>query len=568
MEEKIETLPVFGVSKQGDGYDFALFAPHAPAVQLVLFCPERRELPLDRIGDVWHVHVPKLPPHTLYAYQIDGQLLLDPYARQVEGVDPYLGVVDPLPSFDWGEERAPNLPLNALIIYEMHVGGFTRDPSSSVEKPGTFAGMIEKIPYLKSLGVNAVELMPIFEFENPDENVWGYATVNYFAPMHRYGTPNDFKALVKALHAEGIEVILDVVYNHTAEGNHLGPTFSFKGLANDTYYMLTPNGEYYNFSGCGNTLNCNAPIVQQLICDSLRYWVTEMHVDGFRFDLASIFSRGSDGTLLDNPPIIEAISRDPTLSKAKLIAEAWDAVGLYQVGSFPGGTRWSEWNGKYRDEVRRFIQGNDGAVGPFATRLCGSEDLYQGGHPTQSVNFITAHDGYTLADLVSHDLKQHKNHLLALLLARGVPMMLMGDEYGHSKEGNHNSWNVNGRINWFQWDTLEQNEELFRFVQEVIAFRKEHPILSKPEFFTEKEIEWHGLEPHQPNWGPENRFVAYTLGDLYVAFNAYHYEVVATLPASKSSWQQCLYTAEGVVLDTDKVTLPPYSALSLSSTAL
>ncbi len=656
----------YGTSKTPEGYNFALFSRHARAVSLCLFLPNAPapfvEIPLNpkinRTGNVWHIFVKAIPANYQYGYRIDGPydplkghffdnrvIVLDPYAKQVtspeewgatrpkQSMHYHSGQIDPYTPFDWGEEEHPNIPIKELVIYEMHVRGFTNDPSSQTRKRGVYAGIIEKIPYLKSLGVNAIELMPIHEFDEkgnvnhhpltgePLYNYWGYNTVNFFSPMRRYGPIVELKKLVKELHANGIEVILDVVYNHTSEGNGAGPILSFKGIENSVYYMLTPGGEYYNFSGCGNTFNCNHPVVRELIRESLRYWVTEMHIDGFRFDLASIMVRSHDGIPLANPPLIEALTHDPILANTKLIAEAWDAGGLYQVGSFPGKGRWAEWNGKYRDCVRRFLKGTDGAVGEFATRLSGSEDLYgKGKFPGQSINFITAHDGFTLADLVSYNEKhnldngeenrdgdnnneswncgvegetddpailalrerQMKNHHLALMLSQGVPMILMGDEYGHTKLGNNNTWGHDSRLNWFQWDTLEQRASFFRFYQKVIAFRKNHPLLTRSQFLKDHDIQWHGMEPQKPDWGEKSRFIACTLPDpinhysLYVAFNAYFHEVTVHLPTSKKPWHLQIYTAnpspEDIIEEGEKrqiiektFLLAPHSALVLKT---
>ncbi len=668
MKEKFKTKrgypQPFGVSKHDNGYNFSLFSEHASAVSLCLFSPEEHdpvlEIPLDpqvnKTGNVWHIFLSDVPAKYHYGYRVDGpydplkghyfdnrMIVLDPYAKQVASSskwgsslrkDPshiHCGVIDPYVPFDWEGDRHPNLPVNELIIYEMHVRGFTQDATSGVENKGQFLGIVEKIPYLKSLGVNAIELLPIHEFNEranlfsnpvtgePLYNFWGYSTINFFSPMNRYGEINEFKTLVKELHANGIEVILDVVYNHTAEGDADGPIISFKGIENSVYYMLAPNGEYYNFSGCGNTFNCNNPVVRGLIRDSLRYWVTEMHVDGFRFDLASILVRSHDGIPLANPPLVEAITLDPILANTKLIAEAWDAAGLYQVGSFPGMGKWGEWNGKYRDAVRRFIKGTDGTVGEFATRISGSEDLYgKGKLPSQSVNFITAHDGFTLADLVSYNEKhnhdngegnrdgandnyswncgvegttnnpeilalrerQIKNYHLALMVSQGVPMILMGDEYGHTKNGNNNTWGHDSRLNWFQWDTLEKNAAFFRFYQKVIAFRKSHPVLTRYRFLESNEVVWHGIEPGKPIWDEKNRFIACSLPDplnaysLYIAFNAFYHEVTVHLPWCDTPWHQYIYTAnpspddivdEGKLITSKTMTLAPYSALVLKA---
>lgn len=657
----------FGVSRHPGGYNFALFSRNAHAVSLCLFPPgdqdSRVEIPLhpkvNKTGNVWHVFVTDLPGEYAYGYRVDGpydplrghyfdnrHIMLDPYAKQVEGStewgasppirSPHIsaGIVDPLlEPFDWGDDEHPNIPMKELIIYEMHVRGMTQDPSSSVKNNGGFEGIIEKIPYLKSLGVNAVELMPIHEFNELGNinrhpftgehlyNYWGYSTINFFSPMRRYGTISAFKKLVKELHANGIEVILDVVYNHTAEGNEDGPTLSFKGIENSVYYMLGPGGEYCNFTGCGNTVDCNHPVVREMIRESLRYWVMEMHVDGFRFDLASILTRSHDGIPLLNPPLIEALSDDPILADTKLIAEAWDAGGLYQVGSFPGKGRWAEWNGKYRDCVRRFIKGTDGVVGEFATRISGSEDLYGKGRlPSHSINFITAHDGFTLADLVSYNekhnwdngesnrdgsndneswncgiegttkneeilklrLRQMKNLHLALMVSQGVPMILMGDEYGHTKYGNNNTWGHDSRLNWFQWDTLEKRQAFFRFYQKAILFRKNHPVLTRSQFLGDQDVKWHGIEPKKPDWGSKSRFIACTLPDtlnnyaLYIAFNAHHHEVTVHLPWRDTPWYRIIYTAndspddfveesEAPVHSSKTFTFAPYSSLLLKT---
>lgn len=661
----------YGVTRCPEGMNFALFSKHAWDVSLCLFEPDAEhplcEIPLDnaihKTGDVWHIFVYDLPLNYQYGYRVGGpynplqgqyfdnrQVLLDPYAKQVaspmkwgsgkrrDSTHIHKGMVFPFESFDWEGDKHPRIPQRDLIIYEMHVRGFTQDPSSQATDPGSFAGIIEKIPYLKSLGVNAVELMPLYEFNelgnqlcNPENgeplyNYWGYSTVNFFSPMNRLGSGNknvltEFKELVKALHANGIEVILDVVYNHTSEGNRNGPTISFKGLENSTYYMLAPDGEYYNFSGCGNTFNCNHPVVREMIRDSLRYWVTEMHVDGFRFDLASILVRSHDGIPLANPPIIEAIARDPILANTKLIAEAWDAGGLYQVGSFPSMGVWAEWNGKFRDDVRTFIKGTDGAIGTFATRITGSEDLYgKGRTPLQSINFITAHDGFTLADLVAYNEKhnllngeenrdgdnnnlswncgvegatdktaintlrerQRKNFHATLMVSQGVPMILMGDEYGHTKLGNNNTWGHDSRLNWFQWDTLEKEQSFFRFYSMMIAFRKAHPILISSRFLGSKDITWHGIEPEKADWSGPSRFLACSLRDainhytLYMAFNASHEEVEAQLPPMEKPWRRYVYTflpaPEDILEDKDaqevkgkSFTIAPYSVLILKS---
>ena len=652
-----------GVSKVKNGFNFAIFSENATSVSLCLFrqngseplCEIELDKNINKTKNIWHILISPLPGNYLYGYRIDGPkdpsrghcfdsklILLDPYAKKVAshsqwGDSPHdkslpihKGVIDPVGHFEWNDDQHPNIPLHNLIIYEMHVRGFTYDNSSGVENKGLFTGIIEKIPHLKQLGINAVELMPIHEFnenncllKNPISgdllyNYWGYSTSNFFSVMGRYGTINDFKRLVKELHANGIEVILDVVYNHTSEDDRHGPVLSFKGIENSTYYLLGANGEYQNFSGCGNTFNCNNPVVSQLILDSLRYWHSEMHVDGFRFDLASILTRSPQGMPLDNPPLIEELTKDPSLSRVKLIAEAWDAYGLYQVGSFSSNPRWSEWNGKYRDCVRRFIKGTDGFAGEFATRISGSEDLYgKRKSPNCSINFVTSHDGFSLYDLVSYNEKhndfngennndgernneswncgaegntdneniielrwrQMKNMLLALMVSRGVPMVVMGDEYGHTKLGNNNSWSHDSKLNWFQWNVLKKNKEFFRYFHKIIEFRKKHPILSLPEFLGKNDIFWHGLNTDDPDWSSRNRFIAFSIKDsnymLYVAFNAYHYEVTATIPI-KANWKRLVYTAnsspqdildeaEAETITTKSIVLSPYSSIVLKS---
>ncbi|MFS8563362.1 MAG: glycogen-debranching protein [Rhabdochlamydiaceae bacterium] len=488
----------------------------------------------------------------------------------------------------------------------MHVRAFTQDPSSHVKHPGSFLGLIEKIPYLKELGINAIELLPIFEFDESDNplknpktgkklcNFWGYSTINFFSVMKRYSHSGDpiteFKTLVKELHKNKIEVILDVVYNHTAEGNENGKVFSFRGIDEATYYILGPKGEYYNFSGCGNTLNCNNPVVSEFILDSLRYWVSEMHVDGFRFDLASILTRDPSGAPLPKPPVIEAISKDPVLANCKLIAEAWDAAGLYQVGSFPSFGRWMEWNGKYRDVVRRFIKGTEGQVGEFSEAICGSQNIYGfSGTPSHSVNFVIAHDGFTLRDLVSYNDKhneengennndgtndnaswncgqegettnvkivqlrnrQMRNLHTTLMISLGVPMIWMGDEYGHTRKGNNNAWSHDDELNWFQWNLLDKAKDFHRFYTKMIAFRKTEPILKRREFLSKEDIDWHGHLPFHPNWSSDSRFIAYMLKDfekenhLYVAFNAENTRPTLQLPdpPPHKKWHRIVDTA-------------------------
>ena len=488
-----------------------------------------------------------------YAYRVDGPYasekglifnktlpLLDPYARAVTGQSVWgeqpnqdhgyrARVV--VNDFDWGDHTDPVRPIQDLIIYELHVRGFTMDASSGVAHPGTFEGIREKIPYLKDLGITAVELMPIFEFDETMGkrevngrmllDYWGYNPVSFFAPNTSYSAQKEFnregdelKTLIRELNANGIEVILDVVFNHTAEGNEKGSFFSFKGFDNRIYYMLTPEGRYYNFSGCGNTLNCNHPVVQQLILECLRYWTIEYHVDGFRFDLASILGRNEDGSPMNQPPLLKNLAGDPILRNVKLIAEAWDAGGLYQVGSFPAFTRWAEWNGKYRDDMRSFLKGDYWFAEAAANRLTGSPDLYTGQYQgyDSSINFITCHDGFSLWDLYSYNgkhnedngwnntdgnddnrswncgtegetedreirrlrLKMMKNACMALMCSRGTPMFLAGDEFGDTRFGNNNPYCQDNEISWLDWKRLDTNRELYRFFKKMIWFRREH----------------------------------------------------------------------------------------------
>lgn len=512
-----------------------------------------------RIGKVYSMIVFGLNIEEFeYAFRLDGPWdpkqgllfdkthpLLDPYAKAVTGQSvwgvqpqkdgPYRARVVKN-NFDWGNFGQPLLPMSDLIIYELHVRGFTKHPSSNVTHPGTFEGLMEKIPYLKELGINAVELMPIFEF---DETLgkrdvdgrtlldyWGYNTVSFFAPNTSYTASNEYnregqelKALIRKFNENGIEVFLDVVFNHTAEGNEKGPVISFKGFDNNIYYMLTPEGYYYNFSGCGNTLNCNHPIVQQMIVDCLRYWVTDYRVDGFRFDLASILGRNEDGTPMKNPPLLERLAMDPLLGNVKLIAEAWDAGGMYQVGCFPAWKRWAEWNGKYRDELRSYLKGEYWRAPEASKRIIGSPDLYQGAYMgfNSSVNFLTCHDGFTLYDLYAYNdkhneangwgntdgssdnrswncgaegetdlsevkelrLKLMRNACVVLLCSRGIPMFFAGDEFGNTQFGNNNAYCQDNEISWLDWTLLEKNHEFFEFFKHIIQFRKDHPAIRK-----------------------------------------------------------------------------------------
>jgi len=609
----------FGASKQDEGVNFAIAAKKAQKLTLCIFDENDLEnfieIKLDpdvnKTGDVWHIQIKGLPSCIIYGYRVfpdalqeTSLLVLDPYAKAVntprdwyDQSAPYrpLGKFLISPPFDWQGDKCLQIPNKDLLIYEMHVRGFTLDQSSQTKHPGTFLGIIEKIPYLKELGVNALELLPVFEFNEKETNqinpktkqkvcnYWGYSTLNFFSLMNRYATSstqdtaiNEFKTMVRELHKNGIEVILDVVYNHTSEGGQDGSTLSFRGLNHKDYYMTTPEGDYLNFSGCGNTVNSNHPWTQELIIESLRYWVTEMHIDGFRFDLASILTRAENGAPLQNAPIVEAISLDPVLSQTKLIAEAWDAGGLYQVGGFYPGKRWSEWNGRYRDIVRRFIKGTPENKTAFATALCGSQDLYGWRQtPICSVNFITAHDGFSLADLVSYNEKHNKengennrdgfdyneswncgvegqssnkkilylrerqlrNLLLALMISQGIPMILMGDEYAHSRNGNNNTWCQDNELNWFLWDQIEARSPFHRFFKSLIHFRKNHPLLRRDTFLDNQDITWHGIMPFNPDWNNDNNFIAFTLNsnqgpDLYIAFNSADISQTITIPSA------------------------------------
>lgn len=548
------------------GVNFTVYSYGATSCELLLYKKMEEEpyavLPFPenyKIGKVYSMIVFGLNINDFeYAYRMDGpynpeegllfnknNVLLDIYAKAVtgqrvwgipkkEGVFYKARVVKD--DFDWRDYTQPLIPMEDLIIYEMHVRGFTRHFSAGVAHPGTFAGLMEKIPYLKELGVNAVELMPIFEFDEMKDyrlvkgravmDYWGYNTVSFFAPNTSYAAGAEYnkegtelKELIRALHENGIECILDVVFNHTAEGNELGPCFSFKGFDNNIYYMLTPDGKYYNFSGCGNTLNCNHPIVHQMILECLRYWTTVYHVDGFRFDLATILGRNEDGSPMSKPPLLQSLAFDPILGNVKLIAEAWDAGGLYQVGSFPSWNRWAEWNGRYRDDMRNFLKGDFGMWGIAANRITGSKDIYNPQYRGNgaSVNFITCHDGFTLWDLYSYSIKHNEangwyntdgsddnrswncgvegetqdgkvlslrrrlamNAFAVLMCSRGTPMFFAGDEFLNTQYGNNNAYCQDNEISWLNWEDMKKNKEHFEFCKYMMAFRKKHPILRK-----------------------------------------------------------------------------------------
>lgn len=559
---------MYGACVASNGVRFTINSHGATRCTLLLFKPQAPKpyarIPFPdsyRIGDTYSMLVYDIKPDEFeYAFSFDGpyepakgllfneeNVLLDPYSRAVTGQRKWgekpeggkdfeyrARVVKS--SFDWGNIKQLEQPFEDLVIYEIHVRGYTKDKSSGVSAPGTFAGLKDKIPYLKDLGINAVELMPIFEFDEMESarvvdgvqlyNYWGYNTVSFFAPNTSYAfneehnhEGDELKSLIKALKENGIEVILDVVFNHTAEGNEMGPCFSFKGIDNNVYYMLTPDAHYYNFSGCGNVMNCNHPVVRNFIIDCLRHWAIEYRVDGFRFDLASILGRDQNGAPMANPPILESLAFDPVLGKMKLIAEAWDAGGLYQVGSFPSWNRWAEWNGRYRDDMRSFLKGDDGMAGNAITRITGSRDLYSPesrGHKA-SVNFLTCHDGFTLYDLYSYNEKHNekngwnntdgdnnghswncgaegetddpnvnglrrrliKNAFAALLCSRGPAMFFAGDEFCNTQFGNNNAYCQDNIISWLDWSRLEKFKEIHDFVRHMIQFRKEHPILRK-----------------------------------------------------------------------------------------
>lgn len=620
----------FGAVAIPGGVNFTIHTHGATSCELLLFHRKAEEpyavIPFPesyKIGFCYSMIVFDLDIEEFeYAYRLDGpydekkglrfdknKILLDPYARAVTGQSQWGHVNNAQhgyrarvvqSNFDWGDQRHHSIPMEDLIIYELHVRGFTMDESSGVKHHGTFEGLREKIPYLKELGVNAVELMPIFEFDEMrdvrliDENelidFWGYNPVSFFAPNTSYCSSMEYnreglelKTLIKDLHDNGIEVILDVVFNHTAEGNEFGPCFSFKGFDNNIYYMLTPDGHYYNFSGCGNTLNCNHPVVRDMILECLRYWVIEYRVDGFRFDLASILGRNDDGTPLSQPPLLRSLAFDSILGNVKLIAEAWDAGGLYQVGSFPSWKRWAEWNGRYRDDMRRFLKGDDFLAQTAAARITGSPDLYdpayRGGNA--SINFLTCHDGFTLYDLYSYNQKHNeangwgntdgaddnnswncgvegetddpailalrkrlmKNACAILLCSRGTPMFLSGDEFADTRYGNNNPYCQDNLISWLDWSLLKKNKDLFDFFQYMIRFRKDHPVIRKdlePSYLGIPAMSTHGLTPDEINFSGDShvvcvRFAGYNEATqkedlVYLAVNSGWFPVTLTLP--------------------------------------
>jgi isoamylase len=640
-------LPIGGAHQQGEGVNFVLFSRHATGVRLEFYqnpddSSPSRIIDLDRVrhrtGDVWHVWVRGIQTGQLYGYRIHGpylpeeghrfnshKLLLDPYARAIAGVENWdflaargydssssltdlsFSTVDNAGTtpkciftgdhFDWEMDTPPKHSASDTVIYETHVRGFTIDPTSGVAHPGTFAGLTEKIPYLQDLGVTAIELMPVLEFNDNEsnrlnpitgerlKNYWGYNPVAYFAPKQSYSFEGsqwrqtvEFREMVKAFHRAGIEVILDIVLNHTAENDELGPTISLRGFENSIFYMLQENGcRYYkNFSGVGNTLNANHPVVREFVRNALRYWVMHMHVDGFRFDLASVLGRDEHGNILVNAPLLEGIAEDPILRDVKIIAEAWDAGGAYQVGGFST-TRWTEWNGRFRDDVRRFWVSDAGMIGSFASRICGSSDLYQssGKGPASSLNFVTCHDGFTLNDLVSYKQKHNeengefsrdgadanysdncgvegpsqdpavegmrsrmiKNFLLTLFISRGVPMLLGGDEFRRTQRGNNNAYCQDNEVSWFDWSLLEKHKDIRRFTRGMIAFRRAHPVLRKETFYADADIKWFAPNGAAPDWTDQRQksFACLILGrtepDLFLLFNADTRSVDFSIPA-------------------------------------
>ncbi len=658
-----------GLSSYKGGYNFALFSRNAMKVWIYLYktCEDKEPVVVlefdpdhNRIGDIWHMWIKGIGPGWCYTYRVHGpfvpaagfrfnrhKAVIDPYSCALSGVsewdfhrakayDPGSPLMDLSLStedngpwaaksvvlndypFEWKDDRPLRRPWSQTIIYETHVRGFTIHPSSGVKCPGTYKGLIDKIPYLKSLGITAVELLPVHEFNENEltrinpftgerlKNYWGYSTVGFFAPKESYSCSGgygsqvlEFKEMVRELNDAGIEVILDVVFNHTAEGDEFGPMLHMRGLDNTIYYLLADGGRRYrNFSGCGNTVNCNHPVVRDFILACLRYWVIEMHVDGFRFDLASIQGRDMEGNIISNPPVLEHIAEDPILRDVKLIAEAWDLGGAYQVGSFPG-RRWSEWNGRYRDDIRRYWRGEPGMVPHLASRLCGSADLYKhmGKQPVNSINFITCHDRFTLNDLVSYERKhnevdgednmdgsdenyscnygvegetsdpgiqavrtrQIKNMIATLFLSRGVPMILGGDEFRRTQMGNNNAYCQDNEISWYNWDLLDRNREIFNFFRAMIAFRKEHPVLSREQFYEEGDITWFGPSGQTPDWQGGGKALGCIIHDaranggrLCLLFNAHDRVIQFRLPSGfrrRNMWLSAIDTGAPPPLD-------------------
>ena len=675
-----------GATVTKSGVNFSVFSQDATEVQLLLFDKPNDLEPVEVINldpvehrtfHFWHVFVENAKQGMGYAYRKNGpfepgngyrfsknKVLIDPYAKGLANKlwnrTDACGFGDNLHTsmrsiiidqncFNWEDDQSPDIPLEKSIIYEAHIGGFTLDNSSKVKNPGTFLGLIEKIPYLKELGITSVELLPVFEFDETEvsgfdnngnklSNYWGYSTIGFFTPHSQFCVnPDDgkhldeFREMVKALHQAGIEVILDVVFNHSGEGNHEGPYLHFRGIDNKIYYFLSPESPayYQNFSGCGNTINCNHPIVEKFIIDCLEFWVREMHVDGFRFDEGSILSRGEDGIPMKHPPVIWELELSEVFANTKLIAEAWDADGLYQIGNFPG-YRWSEWNGRFRDDIRRFVKGTPGFQSAVASRIAGSSDIYNENRhtPLNSINFITCHDGFTMMDLVSYNSKhnennnesnrdgidqnyswncgiegttdnqeiiafrktQLKNFFAILLLSRGIPMILMGDEVGRSQNGNNNAYCQNNQISWFNWNDLNTNKEVFLFVKKMIKFRNENHSLYFKEFYDGrvnergfKDIEWHGCKLFSPGWNDDSsKVLAFTIGgidknskDIHVMMNFNYLPLSFEIhpPADNKKWIRFIDTSiddskstKKVIIDNNEYLTNPYSIVILIST--
>ncbi len=652
-----------GATVEQSGVNFCIFSKTCKSLELLLFdTPDAAEptyiLPfnpqINKTFYYWHMLVVGLLPGQIYGYRAEGlyypeagyrfdseKLLLDPYAKAIVNDENYSrqaasrpgnnyaqalkSVVFNPKTYDWEEDQPLRIPYAQTIIYELHVGGFTRHPNSGIspEKRGTYAGLIEKIPYLKDLGITAVELMPIHQFDEQDavpprKNYWGYSTVSFFAPHRGYssrrdplGSVNEFRDMVKAFHQAGIEVILDVVFNHTAEGNHHGPTLSFRGLDNFMYYILEEDQQYYsNYSGCGNTVKANHEIAGQLIIDCLHYWVSEMHIDGFRFDLASIFSRDKNGYPMEDPPILWIIKSDPILAGTKLIAEAWDAGGLYQVGSFAG-DRFAEWNGQYRDDIRSFVKSDPGNISQVSARIMGSPDIYPAPErdPHCSINFITCHDGFTLNDLVSYNekhnesngeenrdgcnynvswncgaegltndpavealrLQQIKNFFTILFISQGTPMILMGDEVRRTQQGNNNAYCQDNKLGWFDWSLIGKNPDLLRFVRGIIRFTREHQIFKIKTLIQDgpnsslPNISWHGIKLGDPCWEEDSHHLAFSLHHpkadeiLHVMLNAYWKPLSFELPALPrgKNWHRIINTALATPYDFSELKSAP-----------
>jgi isoamylase len=645
-----------GATVVAGGVNFSLFSQHATAVELLLFqrfddAEPAERIPLDphtnRTFHYWHVFVDGIGGGQVYAYRVDGpwdpaaghrfnrrKVLIDPYSKGVvygrnwsraDACEPEDNTRSAMKSlvvdtavYDWAGTEPPKRHLADAIIYELHVRGFTRHSNSCVTYPGTFDGLVAKIPYLRDLGVTTVELLPVHQFdaaENPRvdpetgeplANFWGYNSICYFAPHRGYYTADwermeyltGFRDMVKAMHAAGIEVILDVVFNHTSEGDERGPTICFRGIDNAVYYVLDPSdgGRYLDFSGCGNTVSCNHPLVRRMILDSLRFWVDVMHVDGFRFDLAPVLGRDEHGRRMENPPLLWQIVSDPILQKAKIIAEAWDIAGLCQPGCFPG-ERWAEWNGRYRDDLRRFVRGDEGFAGAAASRIAGSADIYQplARNPYQSINFITCHDGFTLNDLVSYERKhnrangederdgtddnasanygvegpadpatealrarQIKNFIAILMLSQGTPMLLAGDEFRRTQRGNNNAYCQDNEISWVDWSLLEREKDLHRFTKGMIRFRTAHAVLRRREYFWgatnargSPEIAWHGVKLGEPDWSATSHAFAFTLAgfdgdtDIHVMLNMWTDALDFELPSLSlgHAWRRSVDTS-------------------------